>query len=276
MIRFSLVIPFMACALLCAPSQAPTFAAESAAPAQTATSEEGQATISLSVGVATIPDYEGSDNYKADPLVFGRIQQGPYYLALEGTKLSANVIPSERFQFGPLVRYRFNRGSVQNNRVDEFEHVSPAVEVGAFVKYKLDPVTLGLEASQDVAGGHNGYLIRADIAHDRKLTDTLSASGRIFSTYASDGYMGTYFGVDAADSRRSGLDEDDASAGIKDVGLQLTATYAITDHWNVTGIGGYTRLLGDAADSPIVDDEGSANQFFLGLAVGYTFSFDGF
>ncbi len=39
--------------------------------------------------------------------------------------------------------------------------------------------------------------------------------------------------------------------------------------WNVTAIGGYTRLLNDDADSPIVDDVGSADQFFVGIAVSY-------
>lgn len=216
----------------------PVGAAESAAPAQTTPVEEGKLTISLSAGIAAAPDYQGSDDYIPEPLVFGRIQQGPYFLALDGTKLRANVVPSQRFEAGPLVRYRFERGSVENDQVDEFEHVDPALEVGAFAKWKLDPVILGIEAFQDVAGGHNGYLVRGEVGHERQLADKVFASGKVFSTYASDGFMSTYFGVDAADARRSGLDEDDASAGIKDVGLQLTGTYALTDSWNVTGVGG--------------------------------------
>jgi outer membrane protein len=33
----------------------------------------------------------------------------------------------------------------------------------------------------------------------------------------------------------------------------------------------YTRLLGDAADSPVTDDVGDENQMFGGLLINYTF-----
>ena len=75
----------------------------------------------------------------------------------------------------------------------------------------------------------------------------------------------------AADSARSGLNTYSADAGIKDAGLGVTLTYKFTDNWDVTGLANYTRLLGDAADSPVVDDEGDENQFFGGLTINYTF-----
>ena len=37
------------------------------------------------------------------------------------------------------------------------------------------------------------------------------------------------------------------------------------------GIASYTRLVGDAEDSPVVDDVGNANQFFSGLIIVYNF-----
>ena len=37
------------------------------------------------------------------------------------------------------------------------------------------------------------------------------------------------------------------------------------------GILRYTRLVGDAEDSPVVDDEGDENQFFGGVLVKYSF-----
>jgi outer membrane scaffolding protein for murein synthesis (MipA/OmpV family) len=36
-------------------------------------------------------------------------------------------------------------------------------------------------------------------------------------------------------------------------------------------VGGYTRLLGDAADSPMTSIRGSADQWLAGAGVGYTF-----
>ena len=237
--------------------------------------DDGGWRTAVGAGIAAAPDYEGSDDYIPEPLLFARVQKGARYLSLEGTTLRANLAPGSRLETGPLVRYRFSRGGVRNNRVDAFEHVDAALEVGGFVTLKLDPLSVGLEASQDIAGAHSGFQVlgKADYAAD--LTSVLSTRAGVFTTYASHDYMDTYFGVSGADARRSGLDRYEAGAGFKDVGLELGLTYTITEQWSLSAIGRYARLLGDAADSPIVDDEGSANQLFGGLSIGYRFTIGG-
>jgi outer membrane scaffolding protein for murein synthesis (MipA/OmpV family) len=91
------------------------------------------------------------------------------------------------------------------------------------------------------------------------------------ATWADSRYNETYFGIDANNAIRSGFDTYDAKGGIKDVGVSVNVTYMWTENWGVTGVLGVTQLVGDAADSPIVEDAGSATQ---GLAVlGVTYSF---
>ena len=82
--------------------------------------------------------------------------------------------------------------------------------------------------------------------------------------------MQSYFGVDSSDASRSGLDEYDADAGFKDVGVNAMLSYLITPRWDVTGIAAYRRLVGDAEDSPVTE-EGSANQWYGGLMFNYHF-----
>ncbi len=48
----------------------------------------------------------------------------------------------------------------------------------------------------------------------------------------------------------------------KDVGLHMIANYSFNSNWSLVGNLGYKRLVGDAEDSPIVDDAGSADQIF--------------
>lgn len=48
-------------------------------------------------------------------------------------------------------------------------------------------------------------------------------------------------------------------------------TYRFLERWSVNAIATYARLLGDAEDSPIVDDVGDANQFFGSFLVNYRF-----
>lgn len=272
--RWHLIVLTVLAAHLISPSSAQ--AAGTAAPVGPSEDGDGEGwRIAVGAGIAAAPDYEGSDDYTPEPLLFARVQKGARYLSLEGTTLRANLATGSRIEAGPLVKYRFSRGGVRNNRVDEFEHVDAALEVGGFVTLKLDPLSFGLEASQDIADGHSGFQVlgKADYATD--LSSEWSARAGVFTTYASHNYMDTYFGVSGADARRSGLDRYDASAGLKDVGLELGLTYELTEQWSLSAIGRYARLLGDAADSPIVDDEGSADQFIGGLSIGYSFTTGG-
>jgi len=44
-----------------------------------------------------------------------------------------------------------------------------------------------------------------------------------------------------------------------------------TEHWGVTGTIGVRQLVGDAADSPIVKDAGSATQGMAAAGIVYRF-----
>ena len=45
--------------------------------------------------------------------------------------------------------------------------------------------------------------------------------------------------------------------------------FSLSPNWHLAGGLIYSRLVGDAADSPVTDDRGSANQFFAGLGIAY-------
>ena len=49
------------------------------------------------------------------------------------------------------------------------------------------------------------------------------------------------------------------------------ATYRLFERVSISALAIYTRLINDAADSPVVDDVGDENQFFAGALVNYTF-----
>jgi len=230
----------------------------------------------LGAGVGVAPDYEGSEDYQAVPLLAARVQKDHYFARLQGTKLQVNVIPSATIRFGPQLNYRFERDDVDDDKVDNLRDVDEAWEVGLFggVRFRNvagKRITLGADASasRDVAAGHNGWLVdlrglvRFPIAEGWRMG--LGAGG----TWASSNYMDEYFSVDADNANRSGLREFSADSGVKDVGVDANVDWGITENWGLSFRGAYSRLLGDAEDSPIVDDRGSANQFFGGVLVGY-------
>ncbi len=82
--------------------------------------------------------------------------------------------------------------------------------------------------------------------------------------------MSEYFGIDSKDAQRSGLDQYNADAPFKDVGVGASFGYAIAERWGLNLATGYKLLLGDAKDSPVVDDQGPKHQFVGAVSVSYT------
>lgn len=229
------------------------------------------AAVTVGVGAAVVPDYEGSDDYGIVPGLYLRAgRRGGRYLELQGLVLRANVLAEGPWELGPTLRWRMGRGDVASDRVDRMEDVDASLEAGGFASLTLGRWTLKAQAAQDVAGGHGGAVVDASCGYSRRL-GPLFASLSVGAAWASEDYMEAYFGVDAGDAARSGLEEFDAGAGVKDVGALLLLRYSITRTWGAMVLGKYARLVGDAADSPLVRDEGSENQGMGALLVTYRF-----
>jgi outer membrane scaffolding protein for murein synthesis (MipA/OmpV family) len=124
---------------------------------------------------------------------------------------------------------------------------------------------------KDVADGNDGSIVRLRAGYRIPFSRTWILSITAYTTWADDDYMSAYFGIDRKNSLRSGLKQYDADSGFKDVGITLPLLYNASPHWSIMGVAGYKRLIGDAADSPIVDDEGDENQFVGGAFVIYRF-----
>jgi outer membrane protein len=243
---------------------------------------EGDSGGFVGLGVGYKPDYEGGDDYEAGIAPFGRYNWGSgRYISLGGTsgteraaRLRANLISKERsniWEFGPLLQYRLERDSVDNNKVDKLKDVDAATELGAYVGLNSGPWKAGIGFAADVSSEHDGYLIYTKGGYKIPVNDRFSMNLGAHLTWADDDYMGTYFGVTGSESARTGLAKYKASSGFKDVGIGLTGNYMFNKKWGMLGNVAYTRMINDAEDSPLVNDAGDKNQYSFVLAVTYAF-----
>jgi len=246
----SFFVVLLACSLLAAPALAM------------------EHTVGLGVGVA--PDYEGSDDSQAVPMLMlkGNYDSGRFF-SLLGTNLKVNLVPSKMYSFGPVLNYRMQRHAVDNDQVDAMASIDAAIEAGAFGGVDVNNFLLGLEFLGDVSSEYDGYLVKASAGYRWKATPTLAITPKIFTTYADSNYMDTYFGVNRHNRDASTLPNFEAESGMKDVGLNLMVNYTPWEHWGITGVLSYSALLEDAKDSPIVDDEGNDKQMYFGLMGTY-------
>jgi outer membrane protein len=230
------------------------------------------ADISIGGGAGMRPDYEGSDDYEFVPTPFANILfDSGIFVSIEGLTAKANLIPSKTWRLGPMYNYRPSRSRVDNNRVDRMSNVSDANEIGGFGGFNYNNWFASLEFLADTGDAHDGWLGTARGGYNYVASKSWTLSFGLSTTYASEDYMNTYFGVTGRDSARSGLRTFDADAGIKDVGFDLGIKCQFTDNWGGRVLGGYKLLLNDADESSPVTNEGSQHQFFGGLLVVYTF-----
>ncbi len=226
----------------------------------------------LGIGAGVYPDYEGSEEFTGLPLLQARYNwANGCYVNLLGTGMRANIVPSCAFEFGPMVVYRPERDSVDEKQVDKLKKVDAATEAGAFASWSINKFMLLLQAHADTSGTHDGYIIDAGAAWRFPLERKMQLIIVALASYASDDYMDTYFSIDAENAKLSGLAEYKADAGIKDAGLIAVLQYKLDNDWGLLGLLKYSCLVGDASDSPIVEDIGDTNQLMTGLLINYSF-----
>jgi MipA family protein len=271
----------MACVCVVAPGSQMVFAAQSHAADDNLSAEE-KLKLRMGIGIGAAPDYIGSDDYTVIPLPNFELSYAGYALRSSRLGVEADLVAVTGIDAGPIIRYDRGRSSnVDDSVVALLPEVNGSVELGGFVGAGLPLSVAGLESSsimtgrveylQGLDGGHEGATIGASVGLVSPVTDSLTLISSLSATYMSGNYADSYFDVSAAGSAASGLSVYDADNGFRDVGITFVANYELNENWSVNGVSSFSRLIGDAADSPIVAERGSQNQFLGGLGFSYTF-----
>ena len=233
--------------------------------------------VTLGAGGIYHPDYLGSDDYEALPFPMVKVEYNNLYVRTDGPGVRANLIPHGLFEFGPILRYGEGRSDVEDDVVDRLPEIDDELWVGVFAGYTEkgifgDRDSLGFEVeAMWAATEDNGSTVTLGVDYGYQVTRRLQLSLGTSATYADNDYATTYYTIDAAGASASGLSQFSAGDGLRDVGLKASARYAVTKQIGIGAMAGVSRLMGDFADSPIVDERGSATQFFGGMFLSYTF-----
>ncbi|PTM42771.1 MipA/OmpV family protein [Bosea sp. 124] len=232
----------------------------------------------IALGGGMMPEFPGSKDYKFMPIGIGRLAYHDYYIEVVGPRAKINVIPGGMFEAGPLVGYDGGRDSdVKNRRVKLLPEVDSSVEFGGFAKVNFkqvmmptDTLSFGVEFAK-ASEGHEGYTASLKTSYGIQIAKPFFVSVDAEIEFADKKYSNAYFGVTPVGAAASGLPTYTASAGLTKAEIGLNARYLFSPNWGITGRVAYGRLLGDAAKSPIVKQEGSANQFSTVVGVLYRF-----
>lgn len=273
-----------AAALLCSASP---LLAQSSPGSDLPSPDDRSNTLTIAAGVASVPDYEGSDHNKltAAAAVRGRLAGMDFWS--NATWLYVDIIgrPSSGidFDFGPIVGARFYRtGNVHDDFVDILPELDTAIEIGAFAGVSwhgltnpYDTLSLRLDVLHDVGGAHGSTLFTPSVTFATPLSRSAYVSASANMEWAGDGYADYYFSFDGPAIPEFPIAIYQAEGGLKHWQLGLTGVQMITgDLTGGLGLfanGSYKRLTGDFEDSPFVSGRGDADQWAGALGLIYTF-----
>jgi outer membrane protein len=189
---------------------------------------------------------------------------------------SANLIDSQTWSAGPTLQFRPGRKDVDDAVVSKMSEIDNSWEAGVFVGYQYVNV-------QGVP-----WIARANVGVQWNLNDEYDdaywwASGQFYFPLREDlfvalgGGLGggsssfnqTYFGVTPANAAASGLPVYSPGGGVSNVYAWPALLWRFHPNWlGAVGVL-YSRVTGDAGDSPIVRDRGDANQWIGGVGLAY-------
>ncbi|WP_234027158.1 MipA/OmpV family protein [Erythrobacter sp. KY5] len=252
--------------------------------------DETWATVGIGAGL--VPSYSGSDDYIVFPLplIVGRVAgvgispNGPGFnldLLSQGPSL---MPPETSFSFGPSFRFRNDRANqIEDEVVELATELDVAIEVGVNggvsfpgIFAERDSITLNAQVRWDILDAHNGMLFEPGISYFRPFGNSAALQLSVNASFVDDDFADYYYTVTPSDAAATGLAEFTADGGLNSVGSIAILTFdfdgnALNGGLNIYTVAGYTRMVGDAADTPFTAERGSANQFIGGIGLGYTF-----
>jgi outer membrane protein len=230
----------------------------------------GDFRVKVGVGSSVAPRFEGSDDYKVRVMPKFSIRYRNL-VSINNTRARVFVIHNEKFVTGIQGRYRFGRDEDASVELTGLGNVGDSFEMGGFAEWRPGWGIVGLEVGHDVAGGHHGMLAAVYAGSQVPLGGGFYLEGGVQATWASGNFMQRNFGITGIQSEASGLPEFQAKAGIKDVAGRVGVRFTKWKHWDFAAYMAYSRLMSDAADSPLVEQRGSPNQFMWAVSGRYRF-----
>ncbi|HEX7384336.1 MAG TPA: MipA/OmpV family protein [Burkholderiaceae bacterium] len=226
------------------------------------------------------PDFAGSghrDN-KLSPLYalqYGRVRFSTggaggllnFGIDVAGPGASAELKTSGKVKLGASLRIDNGRKPSDSADLAGLPEIRRTVRGRLYASTSLTARwTASTSVSQDLLGRDGGALATADLGYALPTSPRTTWTAGAGVSFGDRTYMRSYYGVTSAASATSGLPAFDAGAGPRDMHFGLGWTSALTPRWiGFASLGG-SRLLGDAAASPLTKNR---NAVSMSVGIGY-------
>lgn len=249
----------------------------------------GRDFLAVGFGLALAPTYAGSNDYTplALPVAFGSLSG--VRINPRGGGLALDLVPDPAegvgLDAGIVGRLRVDRaGPIGDEVVARLDRLDMAIElgltVGARIPHLLNPydsLMVNFDVLRDLNGAHGGLVFSPNLNYATPLGLGVFANLTVSSEFSGAAFQDYYFRISAQDALRTGLPVfEPRGAGFTRVGAMLLLAFDLDGDlrnggWSVVTVSGYSRMLGDAAETPLTRLRGNPNQLVGALGIGYLF-----
>lgn len=234
----------------------------------------GEFSWSVGAGGIVQPAYQGARRTDWSAM--------PYFSAEIGSALAVDSLDGVRVRlwndgnlsFGAIARYRPGRSSRSLPvRLRGLNGLPDGADLGGFAGFDSGLFSLDVIGAKEVGGGRGGLVAEAHAAVSLPLGNPADQQGLAVGPFvraANRTSLQRVFGVDAGQATGTGLAAFTPHPGLAVAGLEASGAISLGGRWSARGVTNWGRLLGGAADSPLVRQGGGASQFSGGLFLVFT------
>lgn len=224
--------------------------------------------VSLGAGAVIESAYPGSKKYRAQPIPMITVNyRDLVFFGPDG--LGVNVLNWRGLRAGPVMGFDMGRKSSDDHHIDGLRNIQMDANAGGFLSYERGPFEVAATLRQAFVHSDNGLTGKLDAHYRYELIAQKTTLGFGPEVDFGDGKnMQTWFGVTLSEAARSRFRAYNANGGVKDVGANAFLSNRFTDHIVGRIFVDVKELVGDAADSPIVQQK---TEVTTGIGVAYHF-----
>lgn len=214
--------------------------------------------------VLSVPRYDGADSRRtlAVPALSASWANGVFADPLSGVGI--NFGTGRSLQWGLRATLEAGRS---DNLVSGLDGISARLNPGVFANWRpAAPLELRAALRAGMAG--NGKALHLGATYDlwQAGPSAVSVGGHV--RWVDAAYNQAYYGLTAAQSAATGLPVTTPGSGVNAWQLGASARTRLAERWTGFAAVGVQRLVGDAADSPLVRERRGVR---LLVGAGYSF-----
>lgn len=226
-------------------------------------------TLTIGAGVMRLPSWPGAKSQRNEPVPYLDIELpgGSRFSTLDG--LQVDLLHGAVLHGGIYGDYQGGRDHDDLGPLGrKVASLVPRLTLGGYLEWQLTPsVDMGVELSHDITGA--GAYLNLYAEWDLPSVGLLQHSVELHWQAMNAPAMNRFFGVTAQAAHALQVAAWQPGAGSQLASLEYDLFVPTSRHTGVALALVYGRLLGDAADSPLVTRYGSRSQLSESLAFVY-------